>query len=563
MLTSLYVKNYVLIDSLEISFPEGLIIITGQTGAGKSIILGALSLIMGATADASMIGLGEGGCVVEAEFDIGDDGVVKSLLEENNVDWNDGHLIVRRVVNVSGRSRSFINDSPVRVNLLSHISGRLIDIHSQHQTLLLTDSDFQLSLLDNFAGNQDLLAKCSAAYSEMRELKSSLVKVEKKLLELDKERVYTESLFNELEEANLQEGELEELEEEQRQLANAEQIKEMLCEAENLLVPDDSLGESISPVADTLKEVERLLERVAKYIPSIEDIPNRIESARIEINDIVNVISSTNEDVVVSGERLTIVEDRMSVLYSLLKKHSCVDIAALIDERQRLSNLLYDSTALVQKKASLEKDLEKSITQLNEVAALLSKSRQKAAKPFSETVQKSIRFLELDRAIFKVELNENPIGPSGKDAISFLFSANMTKPVDVSECASGGEMSRIMLCLKAMLAQYAKMPTMIFDEIDTGVSGSVADKMGSMICDMGRHMQVFAITHLPQVAAKGLAHYLVSKNFNPETDVAVTDIVRLSEEERIFEVARMLSGSDVSEAAIANARTLLSSNNSV
>lgn len=558
MLTSLHIKNYVLIDSLDIEFPEGLIIITGQTGAGKSIILGALSLLLGAKADASMLGNGEGGCVVEGVFDLDDDGEVRKIIEDGGADWGNGHLIIRRVVNVSGRSRSFINDCPVRVDILSAISARLIDIHSQHQTLLLTDNAFQMSLLDHFAGNDVLLEECHKAYSSLRCLEASYEDVSERIRKLLREKDYNESLYNELNDADLKDGELEELETEQKQLAHAESIKSALYEIEDLMNPEDvsdGMRESISSV---LKEVERLFDKVSAYIPEAETLINRISSARIELEDILSVVSDINAGVELSPERLRLVDERMSFIYGLFHKYSCTEVGELINEKEKLSGLLYDSVSLENEKNKLADKIKIAKEHLTEIANKLSASRRAAAIPFSKDVQESIRFLELSRAVFIVDVVSAKMSASGQDSVRFLFSANGTKPTDVAECASGGEMSRIMLCLKAMLARYSKMPTMVFDEIDTGVSGSAADKMGSMICKMGENMQVFAITHQPQVAAKGLAHYLVSKDFEPKTNTAVTNINKLGSEERVMEVARMLSGSNITEAAIANARDLIS-----
>ena len=554
MLARLQVRNYVLIDSLEIDFPEGLIIITGQTGAGKSILLGALSLLMGAKADASMVSEGADNCVVEAEFEAEDNGEIRTLLDENEVEWDEGHLIIRRVVNRSGRSRAFINDSPVPVAVLQDISSCLIDIHSQHQTLLLSEKNFQLETLDYFAGNSDLLAECAGLWRTLVQQKASLKELEQKISRISADKEYNEAQYRQLESANLKEGELEELEEEQKQLANAEEIKTGLSNVEELFSPSsDALSIDLS-----LKEMDRLLSRISKYVPAATELAERIDSCRKELDDVYSEVSALNSRVDMSPERLEAVEDRMSLLYSLMQKHSCRDIAELISVRDRLSELLFDSTALEDRRETLMLEIAKTESSLNDVASKLHDSRAKAAVTFASEVTESIRGLELPYAIFEVDLAESQLGPSGKDTISFRFSSTGHNAVDVAKCASGGELSRIMLALKAMRARYADMPTMIFDEIDTGVSGSVADKMGSMICDMGSYMQVFAITHLPQVAAKGDAHYLVSKEINPAESKAVSKIERLSDKQRVLEVARMLSGSTLTDAAIANAESLLS-----
>ena len=556
MLSRLQVKNYVLIDSLEIDFPEGLIIITGQTGAGKSILLGALSLLMGAKADAAMVSEDADNCVVEAEFETSDLSL-KEVLEENEVEWEEGHLVVRRVVNRSGRSRSFINDSPVPVNVLQEISSRLVDIHSQHQTLLLSDKSFQLNILDHYAGNSQLREECAALYRELGTLNSELSALDAKIARLAGEKDYNEAQYRQLEAAGLREGELEELEIEQRQLANAEEIKTSLCSVEELFTASSSLGETMS-VDAVLKEADKALSKVSKYIPEVSDLADRIDSCRRELDDILSEVSTINSRTELSQSRLEEVEDRMSLLYSLFQKHSCRTEAELIALRDSLSEALFDSTQLEEKREGLLSRINEVQKALQSVADELHKRRSAAVEAFAETITSSIRDLELPYAVFEVELLSAPMGATGRDQIQFRFSATGRNAVDVAKCASGGEMSRIMLSLKAMMARYTNMPTMIFDEIDTGVSGSVADKMGSMICSMGAYMQVFAITHLPQVAAKGSAHYLVSKTIDPSTSKAVSTIEKLSAEQRVLEVARMLSGSELTDAAIANAKSLLS-----
>ena len=555
MLSRLQVKNYVLIDSLEIDFPEGLVIITGQTGAGKSILLGALSLLMGAKADARVVSEGADNCVVEAEFEAGAGNDIRSLLEENDVEWDDGHLIVRRVVNVSGRSRSFINDSPVSVGVLQEISSRLVDIHSQHQTLMLSDRHFQLDTLDLFAGNSRLREQCESLWSRLQHQNREFAEVEQKLSRVSADKDYNEAMFRQLESANITDGELARLEEEQKQLANAEEIKSGLCAAEELYSPS---SDSIS-INAALKEADRLLSRVGRYVPAASDLSERVDSCRRELDDIFSEVSSLNSKVDVSQERLEQVEDRMSLLYSLMQKHSCRSEAELISVRDSLSESLFDSTALEQRLESLSAEMASTRRDLDKVAEELHKARVLASERFAQEMTLLIKGLELNYAAFDVHISDAPVGQYGSDAVTFRFSATGRNMTDLAKCASGGEMSRIMLALKAMRARYVNMPTMIFDEIDTGVSGSVADKMGSMICQMGSYMQVFAITHLPQVAAKGCAHYMVSKDIDPETSVAVSHIEKLSHEERVLEIARMLSGSTLTDAAVANAKSLLGS----
>ena len=556
MLSRLHVRNFILIDSLEIDFPEGLIIITGQTGAGKSILLGALSLVMGSKGDASLISGDAENCVVEAEFDVDpSDEALREELDENGVEWDNGHLIVRRVVNRSGRSRAFVNDSPVSVQVLQSLASRLIDVHSQHQTILLSDKNFQLSILDHYAGNSQLREECAAAWREMTSIKSELAQLESKLARMAADKEYNEAQYSQLEAASLQEGELEELEEEQKQLANAEEIKTCLSNAEELFTGASSL-EGMS-MDSSLKEASKFLSKAGRFVPSLSELSERVDSCRRELDDILSEISTVNSRTDLSPERLEQVESRMSLLYGLMQKHSCSNIAELIAVRERYSEMLFDSTQMDERKADLESRLAAVSVKLNSLADRLHESREAASASFAANIQDSIRDMELPYSVFEVSLEEAALGATGRDTIVFLFSATGKNPVEVAKCASGGEMSRIMLALKAMMACYAKMPTMIFDEIDTGVSGSVADKMGTVICAMGQHMQVFAITHLPQVAAKGSAHYLVSKEIDPATGAAVSKIERLSDEQRVLELARMLSGSVLTDEAVANARSLL------
>ena len=555
MLTRLQVRNYVLIDSLDVDFPEGLIIITGQTGAGKSILLGALSLVMGAKADAGMISDGADNCVVEAEFDVDpSDNQLKAELEENDVEWDEGHLIVRRVVNRSGRSRAFVNDSPVSVQVLQSISSRLIDIHSQHQTLLLSDRQFQLDILDHYAGNISLREECEDLWRRLAKHRSELAALDARIASISSERDYTEARFRQLDEASLRLGELAELEEEQKQLANAEEIKTCLSYAEELFCPTSGDASSLDSI---LKEAGKQLSRAGRFIPSVQELAERVDSCRRELDDILSDVSSANSRVDVSESRLEAVESRMSLIYSLLQKFSCRDEAELIAQRDSLSEQLFDSTQLEEKRAQIQQMIDSVSSEHANVAARLSASRIKASQSFAASIQESIRDMELPYSVFEVEILQAQLSATGSDSVAFRFSSTGKNPVDVAKCASGGEMSRIMLALKAMMARYANMPTMIFDEIDTGVSGSVADRMGSVICAMGAYMQVFAITHLPQVAAKGSAHYLVSKEIDPLTSEAVSKIERLSDEQRVLEVARMLSGSVLTDEAVANAKSLL------
>lgn len=561
MLKALHIKNYVLIDSLDIGFPAGLVIITGQTGAGKSILLGALSLVMGSRADSSVIGAAGDNCVVEAEFEVNDeDGSLRQYLDENEIDFDPvdgkGQLTIRRILNSNGRSRSFVNDSPAPLKVLSMLSSRLIDIHSQHETMLLRDKQFQMSMLDHFAGDSGLLQSCRTRWERLTGLKNDLDEVNANLSRTNAEKDYNQAQFERLDSAHLKDGELEELETEQKQLANAEEIKSSLYQVENYFSPsgDDAQDDRMS-IDSMLKESSRILDKLSSYIPSVSALSERIESARLELDDVLSEVSDLESGTEISDERLQEVEERLSLLYDLLKKYSCTQVSELIELRDRLSESLADTSVLEARKSALEQEIGEAEKDLADACSDLHDARAKAVPGFSENICNSIRSLELDRAVFDVVLEPGKPGPDGSDTILFRFSSTGKSPVDVAKCASGGEMSRIMLCLKAMMARYTNMPSMIFDEIDTGVSGSVADKMGSMICSMGDYMQVFAITHLPQVAAKGDAHYIVTKEF--DGDRAISSIRKISGEDRVMEVARILSGSRVTPEAIANAKSLL------
>ena len=546
MLRSLHVRNYVLIDSLEIDFPEGLVIITGQTGAGKSILLGALGLALGGKADASLVGAHGETCVVEAEFSVDGNAPLRALMAGNDLEEGDT-LLIRRTLNRTGRSRSFVNDEPVSLPVLQALSEHLIDIHSQHQTLRLADPAFRMSLLDHYAGNAARLDACRKAWNDLQGIRKELADVTERLRRIAAEKDYNEALFARLDEAKLRDGEQEELEAEQKQLAHAEELKEYLNNCEDILAPADDRA----PLTAQLKEAEKQAARAARFIPALEPLVQRLESTRLELEDIAEELESANARIDVSPDRLEQVEERMSLLYDLMKKHGVQSVGELIAERDRLSEALFDSTALEERRMDLEKRLTQAEKAYAATADALHDAREKASEGFANAILASLAFLELDHAVFRVELGAAPEGPSGRDAVRFLFSSTGKAPQDLSKVASGGELSRIMLSLKAMMARYTAMPALIFDEIDAGVSGSAADRMGQMICRMGEDMQVFAITHLPQVAAKGDAHYLVTK----ENDV--TDIRLLTQEERIREIARLLSGSVITEAAVANARALL------
>lgn len=538
MLSSLHIRNYILIDSLDISFPEGLVIITGQTGAGKSILLGALGLLAGGKADPGMISEGAESCVVEGEFET-----------------PEGLRIIRRVIYSSGRSRSFIDDCPVQVQELSELCSRLVDIHSQHNSLLLTDKQFQLRLLDHFAGNGQALQECAEAWKALNECRQALEASREQLRRATAEQDYNQAQFAELNAAALKEGEVQELEAEQKILANAGQIQEKLALALGRFRPSGQ--ESIS---ESLREARKALEQAGRFMPELIPLAERLESARIELEDIFAEAEDIAERSDASQEHLATVEDRLSLLYRLLGKHSCKSETELMELRDSYGRSLDGREELADRCKELEAQLGELQSRYDAVCGKLGSARAQAAPRLAREVEESLRFLELERAVFAVELAPGAPGPSGKDSVSYRFSADGRVLQDVAKCASGGELSRIMLSLKDVLARFEKLPTMIFDEIDSGVSGSVADKMGTMICRMGKSMQVISITHLPQVAAKGSAHFVVSKEFRQTSGRSVSGIRRVEGEERVQEIARLLSGSSITPEALANAVSLLNEN---
>jgi DNA repair protein RecN (Recombination protein N) len=534
MLRKLTIQNYALIDSLDIDFPEGLIIITGETGAGKSILLGAISLLLGKKAEASVFNDPAKNCVVEAEFD--------------------DEMILRRVISPSGRSRSFLNDEPVTLAELTEISNRIIDIHGQHQHLLLSDADFQLSVLDQYSGAVSVLERYRSVYDQCKAKSDELSQLKKEMEALAADAEYREFQLRQLEEASLVDGELEELEQEQSKLANAENIKGNIQSVISLLNPYET------SLAQNLKEASSLIGKVAAYIPSFEDLSQRLDSVRIEVEDIQQDVERTGEGIVVSPERLEQVEDRMSQLYSLMKKHHCDNIAELIKIKESLQSSFDGAQELQDRALALEKEIKALSEKRDQLAGKLSAARCEGAPKLSQRIEEAVRSLEMPKAIFRVEVTPvEKLTPKGGDALRFLFSANGDSRLsDISKVASGGELSRVMLALKSVMAQITVLPTMIFDEIDTGVSGKIADRMGTMIGQMGENMQIFSITHLPQIASKKGAHYLVYKEF--VEGGAKTQIKQLSQQERVMELARMLSGADLTDAAIENAKELLKNN---
>lgn len=543
MLYSLSVSNYILIGSLETTFPEGLVIISGETGAGKSILLGALSLVLGVKADASMVGEASDHCVVEAEFDLS--GAVREILARADLPSEGERLILRRTVAKSGRSRCFANDEPAPVSVLQDLSVHLVDIHSQHQTLRLQDENFRMEALDLHAGAGALHLACTQAWNKVLEERRNLQDIRQRKAQALEQQDYNQARWQRLQEASLLPGEMESLEAEEKQLAHAEEIKETLCGLEQLFGADEGNPSQL------LREAGKLLDKAGRYVPSLKELSARVTSARLELEDIAQEVAALNSRTEASPERLMQVQERLSLLQKLLQKHGVSTVEELMAERDRLESLVVDASSLeAQEKAAL-----KALADAEKAHALrceeLHQKRSEAAIPFALAVREHLHFLELDHAAFEVQLEPTEAGAHGSERVNFLFSASGKGLADLSKAASGGELSRIMLSIKAVMAAHKNLPTLVFDEIDTGVSGSAADKMGQLVCRMGQHMQVFAITHLPQVAAKGSAHFLVSKTGGSTT-------VRLLDKEgRIGELARMLSGTRITQAAIANAETLL------
>ena len=538
MLRRLTIQNYALIDSLDIELPGGLIIITGETGAGKSIMLGALSLLLGGKGDVSALKDSSKNCVVEGEFEL--DG------EE---------LILRRVISPAGRTRNFINDEPANLGELVSIASRIIDIHAQHQHLLLTDAAYQMQVVDYFAGTRILLEKYRGVFSQLQKSEAALEELDANIARIEGEREYRQFQFDKLYQASLKEGELEELEQEQKQLANAEEIRDGIYGAVSLMQP---MGSSI---VQNLKEAVHILQKSSNFVPELQELCNRLESCRIECKDIEDELETLGGSITVSPQRLEQVEERLSLLYSLMRKHSVASVEELLQIRDSLEQELLGAERSIEDRNALVERIKELEAERNSLAEELSRAREAKIKGLGKTLQDSIRDLQMPYAVFEVALEDaGKYTMQGKDAVQFLFSANGNGKLNpVQKAASGGELSRIMLCLKALMANFTGMPTMIFDEIDTGVSGSIAHKMGELIGKMGERMQIIAITHLPQIASKRGTHLLVQKEFDRHNNAA-TRIRRIEGDERVKEVARMLSGSELTNAALENARELLKEN---
>ena len=534
MLKRLTISNYALIDVLDIEFPEHLVIITGDSGAGKSIMLGALSLLLGGKADGAVIKDTSRNCVVEAQFD---------------------DHIVRRVVTPAGRSRVFIDDEPANLEQVRALSAEEIDIHSQNSQLLLGSEDFRLSVVDSFAGNASLLEDYRKAYSNCLALERELEQLRAQRRRREQQREYTQFRYDQLVAAALNEGELERIEEQQKTLANAGLIKETLSQAAAAL----AMGEM--PLEQQLKDIVRSLQKIVEFYPAAGELAERLESCRIELKDISDTLDEGQEKIDSSAQALEQIEGRIAQIYELMRRNDASGEAELIAVRDAYGKELEDADSLCSQEERLAEQLAQADGLCSKLCGQLSASRQKALEPLSALLQDAVRDLDMPQARFRIESTPLAVrGRSGAEKLSFLFASTASGAMqEAAGCASGGEMSRIMLCIKSLLAEHSALPTVIFDEIDTGMSGSLADKVGRKIVQISKNIQVIAITHLPQVAAKGGTHYLVYKEYLPEG--AYSRIKEIRQGERESEIARMISGSNISEEALAAARVLLSEAN--
>lgn len=549
MIKQLHISNYALIDKLDIGFGPGLTIITGETGAGKSIILGALSLILGERADSKAIRDNTVKTVVEATFDVGGYRL-ESFFKSNDIDWDEHECLVRRELSPGGRSRAFINDTPVQLTTLRELSTRLLDIHSQHSNMLLSQSAFQLSILDSIAGNGELLEQYRKSYQSYRDAVKRLDETRLAIERLRSDEDYIRFQLEQLQGLQLQPDEDQQLEALQSKLSNITELKEALWLVESELNGEEnSVLERLSAIASRLEEAERNLS-------DVEGMAQRVRTALIDLKDIdqsVNAIIDTLND---DPAELARVDERLNSIYALQRKHNVNDVNGLIALQQGYEQQLGE----IEHNDDILQDLEAQVAATRavslELARQLSSKRHEAAKHFGKELLKLAVPLGMKNIAFDVAFDETDLGPSGTDAVEFMMAFNKNQnPVPVKDTASGGEISRVMLCIKTIIARHMQLPSIIFDEVDTGVSGDVANRIGEMMADISRSIQVIAITHLPQVAANGDHHLRV---FKSDTDAeTLTHVEALSHEDHILEIARMLSGKDLNQAAIENAKSLI------
>jgi len=549
MLKKLFVQNYALIKELDVELDNGLTIITGETGADKSILLGALSLILGTRADSSVLLDKNEKCIVEGTFRI-DEYDLNDFFISNELDY-EGITSLRREINPAGKSRAFINDTPVTINVLKELGDRLIDIHSQHQTLMLNDNSFQLNLIDSFSGTAKLKGIYKETFSGYRKLKKEYSALKEKANKNRADLEYYQFQFNQLEEAKLKQGEQSELENEQELLSHAEEIKMALSNSSNLFS-----AEGLS-ILSMLREVKSNLTRIRTFLDESEEFLTRTESSLIELNDLAAEIEKLSVSIEADPERLIFVNSRLDNLYALIQKHHVKDLDELIITKEEIRMLISTIVSSDERLNEMEKLIEKEVASLKTISDEISELRKSVLTEIESRITELLKQLGIPNAKFKILFTRlKEFTPAGVDQADFLFSANkQIEPENLAKIASGGELSRVMLSLKSLLTKNNNLPTIIFDEIDSGVSGEVADKVGQILSSMGKYMQVINITHLPQVASRGTRHYHVYKD---DTDNSTfTRVKLLSPEERIIEVARLLSGSEVTETAIKNARELL------
>ena len=549
MLCRLSVENYALIDRLDIEFSAGLNIVTGETGAGKSILLGALGFVLGARTDVSVLRDGTRNCVIEAEFDVRGHGL-ESLFERADVDYED-RTSIRRVISPSGKSRAYVNDLPVQLSALREIGLRLIDIHSQHQTLLLGDGRFQTGIVDAVAGHADLLCRYGAAFDEMTALERELSLLRQKASESERDREYVAFQHDELRGAKLAEDEQTELESLRSELTHASEIRDTL-----LFASEEFDGAENSLLA-RLKSLELSLGRIQPFYSAAGEFYTRLHAAVLDLKDMASEIASQSERVDADPDRLDKVERRLDLLYTLQQKHKVASVAELLALQADYEARLNGIESCARDIEALEARLEGLRVRTQELAAELTRGRRDAAPTIRERVEAMLAELGMPSARLDVEIvPSGRLSADGADTVRFLFSANRNMALQpVEKVASGGEMSRLMLCIKALVARHGQLPTIVFDEIDTGVSGLVADRMGCIIEDLSSVLQIVNITHLPQVASKGEVHFFVYKEDAAEG--TVTRLRRLTPEQRVEEIAKMLSGADVTQAALEQARLLL------
>lgn len=549
MLRSLKIQNYALIDHLEISFQSGLNTITGETGAGKSILLGALTLILGQRADAAVLKDKSKSCVVEAEFDISGYNL-EEFFSNNDIDFED-ITSIRRIINEAGKSRAFINEIPVNLSVLKELGDSLLDIHSQHQNLLLGNSLFQMKVLDAFAGIKDEITDYAAHFKNYRKIQTELKQLEDDALNASKDLDYLKHQQQELTSANIKDGELAELEQNQTQLTHSGEIKSalQLC--------SQTLNSESNSVLSSIKDIQASLKHIESFYPNAVELQSRLESCRIELKDIVAESENQFARINIDEESLAKTLARIDLLYSLLNKNRVSTLAELIELRENVTAKIAQIESLDFNLDTKRKELKAISATIAQKAKVISKKRFEAAPKLETNVTHILEQLGIKFAVFKVDIqNTSDFQPTGIDKITFNFSANkQIAPCELAKIASGGELSRLMLSLKSLLAESTGLATIIFDEIDTGVSGEIADKMGSIIASISQKMQVINITHLPQIAAKGKTHFLVYKDNS--TAQTITKISLLTPEERVIAIAKMLSGEKLTDAAISNAKELL------